>query len=94
MTKLANISEDASLVLVTELIIQLERRREAHGQPSLIDELKGAIARAWVEDPEASPRQRVGMADAQRVLDWVQDRLAPEDLHFGDLVAAQPKRKL
>jgi hypothetical protein len=94
MTKLAHISEDASLVLVAELIIQLERQREADGQPSLIEDLKGAIARAWVEDAEASPRLRLGMADAQLVLEWVQDRLAPDDLHFGDLVARQPKLKL
>jgi hypothetical protein len=87
MTKLANISEEASLVLVSELITQLERQREANGQPSLVGALKAAIAQTWIESPEAAPGLRVGMADAQLVLEWVERRLAPDDLHFGDLVA-------
>jgi hypothetical protein len=92
MTHLANISEEASLVLVSELIAQLERQREANGQPSLIDAIKAAIAQAWIEQPEASPALRVGMADAQLVLEWVEERLAPEDKHFGDLVAGRPSK--
>jgi hypothetical protein len=29
------------------------------------------------------------MADAQLVLEWVEERLEPEDKHFGDLVAGR-----
>lgn len=89
MTQLTNISEEASLVLVSELIAELERQREAHGQPSLIAALKAAIAQIWIEQPDASPALRVGMADAQLVLEWVEERMEPEDKHFGDLVAGR-----
>jgi hypothetical protein len=84
MTQLTNISEEASLVLVSELITQLERQREANGQPSLVAALKAAIAQTWIEQPDASPALRVGMADAQLVLEWVEQHLEPEDKHFGD----------
>jgi hypothetical protein len=91
MTKLTNISEEASLVLVSELIAELERQREASGQPSLVAALKTSIAQAWNNDAAASsPGLRVGIADAQLVLEWVENRLEPEDPHFGDLVAAAP----
>ena len=89
MTKLTNISEEASLVLVSELITELERHRETIGQPSLVAALKSAIAHSWNNDAAASsPGLRVGMADAQLVLEWVEERLAPEDLH-----AAPPETK-
>lgn len=95
MTQLTNISEEASLVLVTELIAALERERLANGQPSLVALLKSAIATAWINNPDAAPGLRIGLADAQLVLEWVEkDRAAPEpaeDLHFGDLVAG-PRR--
>ena len=91
MTNLTNISEEASLVLVSELITILERQREASGEPSLVADLKAAIAQAWSDEAEGSVSLRVGMADAQLVLEWVEQRLAPaEDLHFGDLVAEAP----
>ncbi len=91
MTKLTNISEEASLVLVSELITQLERQREANGQPSLVKAMQAAIGQTWIDNPEAAPGLRVGMADAQLVLEWVKRRLSPdEDLHFGDLVAEAP----
>jgi hypothetical protein len=91
MTKLTNIGEEASLVLVSELIAELERDREATGQPSLVAALKSAIARSWNNDPGAtSPGLRVGMADAQLVLEWVERRLAYEDPRFGDLVVGTP----
>jgi hypothetical protein len=93
MTKLTNISEEASLVLVSELITQLERQREANGQPSLVAALKAAIGQTWDNSSEAAPGLRVGMADAQLVLEWVERRLAPEDLHFGDLVAEAPENQ-
>ena len=94
MTKLTNISEEASLVLVSELIIQLELEREAAGRPSLVDALKAAIALAFIEQPDASPALRVGMADAQLVLEWVEKRLEPADRHFGDLVAGRRPSKI
>ncbi len=98
MTHLANISEEASLVLVSELIIELERQRRAHGQPSLVAQMKDAIGQAWIDNPKAAPGLRVGMADAQLVLEWVEKAISPEelkkrDLHFGDLVAGVPTRK-
>jgi hypothetical protein len=93
MTQLTNISEEASLVLVSELITQLERQREANGQPSLVDALKQAIAQAWIEQPDASPALRVGMADAQLVLEWVEHRLEPQEQHFGDLTAGRHSRR-
>jgi len=93
MTKLANISPEATLVLVAELISSLERQRETDGRPSLVADLKTAIANASVQDPAAATNLRVGMADAQLVLAWVEKRLTPEDLHFGDLVAGAPKKR-
>ena len=93
MTHLTNISEEASLVLVSELITVLEQQRKANGQPSLVDQLKAAIARTWADNPEASPGLRIGMADAQLVLEWVEqntDAARGGDLHFGDLVAGVP----
>ena len=93
MTHLTNISEEASLVLVSELITVLEQRRKANGQPSLVAELKAAIAQTWAANPEASPGLRIGMADAQLVLEWVEqntDATRGSDLHFGDLVAGVP----
>ncbi len=91
MTKLTNISEEASLVLVSELITILERQCEASGEPSLVADLKAAIAQAWHDEAHGSVSLRVGMADAQLVLEWAEKRLSPdEDLHFGDLVAEAP----
>ena len=93
MTHLTNISEEASLVLVSELITALEKQRQANGQPSLVAQLKAAIAQAWIDNPQAAPGLRVGMADAQLVLEWVEDNAASprgRDLHFGDLVAGVP----
>jgi hypothetical protein len=91
MTQLTNISEEASLVLVTELIATLERERLSNGQPSLVAQLKAAIAKAWAKNP-AAPGMRVGLADAQLVLEWVeQGQAEPEaaaDLHAGDLTDA------
>lgn len=92
MTQLTNISEEASLVLVSELIAELERLREKNGQPSLVAALKATIAQTWIEQPDASPSLRVGMADAQLVLEWVEERLTPEDKHFGDLVAGRSNK--
>jgi hypothetical protein len=92
MTQLTNISEEASLVLVSELIAELERQRGINGQPSLLASLKSAIAHAWIDQPEASPALRVGMADAQLVLEWVEERLKSEDQPFGDVVASRPRR--
>ena len=97
MTLLTNIGEEASLVLVSELITQLEKQRQANGQPSLIGQLKAAIAQAWIDNPTAAPGLRVGMADAQLVLEWVETSLTENtrsrDLHFGDLVAGIPEHK-
>jgi len=76
MTHLTNISEEASLVLVAELIAELERQRQAHGGPSLVTALKAAIAEAWIQNPQTSPGVRIGLADAQLVLEWVQETVA------------------
>ena len=89
MTQLTNIGEEASLVLVAELIAQLERQREVNGQPSLVAALKTAIADAWMTQPDASPALRVGMADAQLVLEYLEQRRTPEDQHFGDQAAGR-----
>jgi hypothetical protein len=93
MTHLTNISEEASLVLVSELITALETQRKADGQPSLVAQLKAAIAQAFIDTPEAAPGLRIGMADAQLVLEEVEQTLdtpRDRDLHFGDLVAGLP----
>ena len=79
MTNLTNISEEASLVLVAELISTLERERRANGQPSLVDTLKTAIAEAWTRNPKAAAGLRIGLADAQLVLEWVEKAGAPSD---------------
>jgi hypothetical protein len=76
MTHLTNISEEASLVLVTELISALEQERLSNGKPSLVAALKAAIADAWVHHPQASPRLRIGLADAQLVLESVEKAVA------------------
>jgi len=76
MTHLTNISEEASLVLVSELIAALERERLAHGQPSLVATLKAAIADAYANTSKATPGLRIGLADAQLVLEWVEDAAA------------------
>lgn len=93
MTHLTNISEEASLVLVSELIVALEQQRLANGQPSLVAQLKAAIGQAFIDSPQAAPGLRIGMADAQLVLEWVEGAAAAprgHDLHFGDLVAGVP----
>ena len=93
MTHLTNISEEASLVLVSELITALEKQRQANGQPSLVAQLKASIGQAWIDNPQAAPGLRIGMADAQLVLEWVENSVAAprgRDLHFGDLVAGVP----
>jgi len=97
MTHLTNISEEASLVLVSELISALEQERQSNGQPSLVAALKAAIADAWSRNPGAAPGLRIGLADAQLVLEWVEKTAAerdyPDDPHFGDLVAkAEPSK--
>ncbi len=97
MTHLTNISEEASLVLVSELISALEQERQANGQPSLVAALKAAIAQAWNRNPDV-PGLRIGLADAQLVLEWVEkvaaERLQPDDPHFGDLmVEAGPAKR-
>jgi len=76
MTHLTNISEEASLVLVVELISELEQERQSRGQPSLVTALKAAIAEAWARDQKASPGLRIGMSDAQLVLEWVEKAVA------------------
>jgi hypothetical protein len=76
MTHLTNISEEASLVLVAELISALEQERHAHGQPSLVAVLKAAIAEAWANHQKASPGLRIGLADAQLVLEWAETAAA------------------
>ena len=76
MTHLTNISEEASLVLVSKLISALEQERQAHGQPSLVATLKAAVAEAWAKNPQASPGLRIGLADAQLVLEWVEKTAA------------------
>ena len=97
MTHLTNISEEASLVLVSELISALEQDRQSNGQPSLVATLKAAIADAWSKNPNAAPGLRIGLADAQLVLEWVEkataERQHPDDPHFGDLIAkAEPSK--
>jgi hypothetical protein len=72
MTHLVNISEEASLVLVAELISALEQQRQSDGRPSLVAALKAAIADAWIQNPQASPGVRIGLADAQLVLEWAE----------------------
>ena len=76
MTHLTNISEEASLVLVAELITALEQERQAHDRPSLVAALKAAIADAYAQTPKASPGLRIGLADAQSVLEWVENNAA------------------
>lgn len=76
MTHLTNISEEASLVLVAELISVLEQERQAHGRPSLVAALKAAIAEAWTQHHKASPGLRIGLADAQLVLEWAEKTAA------------------
>lgn len=94
MTHLTNISEEASLVLVSELIAALEKQRQANGQPSLVAALKAAVAQAWTENPNVSPSLRIGLADAQLVLEWVEGQSGEEeDAHFGDLIADPPKSR-
>jgi hypothetical protein len=95
MTHLNNISEEASLVLVSELIAALEQQRLANGQPSLVAQLKRAIGQSWIDNPQAAPGLRIGMADAHLVLEWVERKAAAArdgDLHFGDLVAGPAGR--
>jgi hypothetical protein len=82
MTHLNNISEEASLVLVTELISVLEQERRSAGRPSLVAALKAAIAETWTQDPY-SPGLRIGLADAQLVLEWVETSVA-ERAETGD----------
>jgi hypothetical protein len=72
MTYLTNISEEASLVLVSELISALEKERRSNGEPSLVATLKAAIAETWAHHPQASPGLRIGLADAQLVLEGVE----------------------
>jgi hypothetical protein len=72
MTYLNNISEEASLVLVAQLISALEQERQANGKPSLVAALKDSIAEAWARNPQAAPGLRIGLADAQLVLEWVE----------------------
>jgi hypothetical protein len=83
MTHLTNISDEASLVLVTELISALEQERQSRGKPSLVAALKAAIADAWTRHPKASPGLRIGLADAQIVLEWVEktsaERSGPDE---------------
>ena len=76
MTHLTNISEEASLVLVSELITALEQERLANGQPSLVATLKAAIADAYVNNATGAPGLRIGLADAQLVLEWVEKAAA------------------
>ena len=76
MTHLTNISEEASLVLVGELIAALEQERRTNGQPSLVDALRAAIVDAWANNPNGPPGLRIGLADAQLVLEWVEKAAA------------------
>ncbi|MGZ3278907.1 MAG: hypothetical protein ACXWKT_12105 [Caulobacteraceae bacterium] len=78
MTHLTNISEEASLVLVVELISALERQRQSDGEPSLVAALKAAIGQAWTQNPQAPPGLRIGLADAQLVLEWVEKAVAEQ----------------
>jgi hypothetical protein len=75
MTHPTNISEEASLVLVSELISALEKERLANGQSSLVATLKAAVAEAWSSESRAAPGLRIGLADAQLVLEWVETGL-------------------
>jgi hypothetical protein len=79
MTHLTNISEEASLVLVAELIAALEQERRAHDQPSLVAVLKAAVAQAWARAPKGSAGLRIGLADAQLVLEWVEAAAAERE---------------
>lgn len=79
MTHLTNISEETGLVLVSELIAALEQERRTHDQPSLVEALKAAIATAWAQNPHASPSLRVGLADAQLVLEWAEMTVAERE---------------
>ena len=87
MTHLTNISEEASLVLVAELITALEQQRRTDGGPSLVAALKAAITEAWIQNPQASPGLRIGLADAQLVLEWAEktaaERRRPDGPHNG-----------
>jgi hypothetical protein len=76
MTHLTNISEEASLVLVAELISVLEQQRQSDGGPSLVAALKAALAEAWIQNPQAPPGLRIGLADAQLVLEWAENAAA------------------
>jgi hypothetical protein len=76
MTHLTNISEEASLVLVAELISALEQQRQSDGRPSLVAALKAAIADAWIQNRQAAPGVRIGLADAQLVLEWAEKAAA------------------
>ena len=89
MTQLTNISEEASLVLVAELISALEQERQAHGGPSLVAALKAAVAQAWTRNPPASPGLRIGLADAQIVLEWAEKAAAQSR----DAAADDPAQK-
>ncbi len=79
MTHLTNISEEASLVLVSELISALEQERQSNGQPSLVATMKAAIAQAWSNNAGAAPGLRIGLADAQLVLEWVEKDAADHE---------------
>lgn len=88
MTHLTNISEEASLVLVSELISALEQDRLASGQPSLVAAMKAAIAHAWTHHLDAAPGLRIGLADAQLVLEYLEKTAAePDETEAG----ARPK---
>ena len=79
MTHLTNISEEASLVLVTELIVALEQERRASRQPSLVAALKAAVADAYARNPNAAPGRRIGLADAQLVLEGLEKDLGERE---------------
>jgi hypothetical protein len=79
MTHLTNISEEASLVLVSELISALEQERQCNGQPSLVTAMKAAIAQAWSNNAGAAPGLRIGQADAQLVLEWVEQEVSDHE---------------
>jgi len=76
MTHLTNISEEAGVVLIAELISVLEQQRQYDGRPSLVAALKAAIADAWIRNPQAAPGVRIGLADAQLVLEWAEQAAA------------------
>ena len=48
----------------------------AFRQPSLVAALKAAIGEAWIKDRTASQGLRIGMSDAQLVLEWVEKAVA------------------